>query len=163
MDDCLRLQLLDPLADLDLYREAYNFREPKKHLSAPRIDFETFTDTNPAHLTVGLFNGELQAVYFFVEVTPRHFDAHFTSRKGVAREVVLEGGRQVLDLILTHGGEEVSALIRPVNRPLRQFVTQLGMVEVEHVSFSACATETHESSIAGGATSAMFIKYAKRV
>jgi len=154
MEDLLSLRLLDPIADRDLFVTAYEFRQPKKHLSAPRIDFETFIDTNPTHLTIGLFNGELQVVYFFQEFQPRHFDAHFTSRKGVSRETVLEGGRQVLDLILSNGGEEVSALILPVNRPLRQFVAELGMARIGTMLF------TSVDDLAEDSKPRVFLKYA---
>ena len=130
------LRLLEPETDLELFREAYNWRTPKRHLSAPQLPFSQFSETNPTHLTIGLFNGELLAVYFLQEWEPTKYEAHFTSRKGVAREDLLQGAQAVLDLVLTHGGTEVSALILPANRPLRQFVTDLGMKRVNFSLFT---------------------------
>ncbi len=279
MEDLLRLQLLDPTTDRHLFETAYGWRKAKKHLSPPRIDFETFTDTDPTHLTVGLFNGDLLAIYFLQEWQPRHFEAHFTSRPLVSvvhychekrdlqlgrvqqftsnieeilldpprgiheelaqvtpsdnratdkghgsqlcggvqatretdsdtvrdmrvsslsnaprklqqatecsmalsampssatcncrriaqqrlRETLLWGGQQVLDLILSNGGEEVSALILPVNRPLQRFVKEVGMSYIATVNILHCVDGAKRDSIADGATSTTFIKYAKRV
>jgi len=154
------LVLLDPVADLDLYRQAYNFRVPKKHLFGPRISLEAFTDPIAQNLTFGLFNGELLAVYFFQEVEPSCFEAHFTSRKGTPREVLVEGARTVTDLCLEHGASEIYGLILAENRPLRQFVTDIGMKCDSRVIFtcvedlSGCNfyTRNHRT----------FLKYAKR-
>ncbi len=159
-----QLRLLDPVSDLDLYHEAFSWRQPKRHLSLPRIDWDDFTANNPTNLTIGLFNGELQALYFFQEYYPRHFEAHFTTRKGVPRETVLQGGKEVLDLILSNGGEQVDALILPVNRPLRRFVTQLGFTQVGHCEFSTCEDLLKGSSILtrNQRREQMFVRYAKR-
>jgi hypothetical protein len=158
------LRLLEPEKDLDLYRQAFEWRKPKKHLSPPRIDWEDFTANSPTNLTIGLFNGELQALYFFQEYYPRHFEAHFTTRKGVSRETVLQGGKQVLDLILSNGGEQVDALVLTINRPLRCFVTQLGFTQVGHCEFSTCEDLLKGSSIQARnqRREQMFVRYAKR-
>ena len=133
------LRLLEPETDLDLYREAFNWRTHKQHTSAPSMAFETFSSTDPTHLTFGLFNEELIAVYFLREWKPAHYEAHMTSRKNAPRETLLEGARAVLNLLLTNGAEEVGALILPSNRPLRRFVTQLGMARIATMKFLHCA------------------------
>jgi hypothetical protein len=82
----------------------------------------------------------------------------------VPRETVLAGGKQVLDLILSNGGEQVDALILPVNRPLRRFVTQLGFTQVGHCEFSTCEDLLKGSSILtrNQRREQMFVRYAKR-
>lgn len=81
----LTLRLLDPATDLALYREAYNWRsQPKPHIQPDRMSFDTFASNNPRHLTIGLFNGEMQALYFLREVEPGVFEAHFTSKPVVS-------------------------------------------------------------------------------
>jgi hypothetical protein len=135
MED-LRLQLLQPETDLELFKTSWGWRTPKGHISAEQMPFETYSATNATHLTVGLFNGELIAVYFFVEWAPLRYEGHFTSKRGVPRETLLVGARAILNGLLSNGALEVSALIRPANKPLRQFVTDLGMVKVGCVEFT---------------------------
>jgi hypothetical protein len=159
MDD-LRLQLLQPETDFDLYREAWGWRTPKRHISAEQMTFETFSATNPTHLTVGWFNSELLAVYFFQEWQPRHFEGHFTSRKGVSREILLRGAREILDLMLTNGADEVSALIRPENKPLRQFVTDLGMKYVGRELFT-CVNDLNNVILTQRNQRKVYVKYVK--
>jgi hypothetical protein len=163
MDDW-QLRLLDPVTDIDLYRDAFEWRKPKKHLSPPRIDWEDFTADSPTNLTIGLFNGQLQSLYFLQEYSPRHFEAHFTSRKQASRETVLAGGKQVLDLILANGGEQVDALVLTVNKPLRRFVTQLGMARIGTVNFLHCADVANGYTITtrNQRREQMFVRYAKR-
>jgi len=161
MDD-LRLQPLDPVVDLELYRIAYNWRStPKRHTSAPQLPFEAFTEINPTHLTIGLFNGDLLAIYFLREWEPTKYEAHFTSKRGVPRETLLLGAKAILNLMLDNGATEVAALILPTNRPLRQFVTELGMTKESHVIFT-CITETQGGSIEQRNKRPVFIKYVKR-
>jgi hypothetical protein len=82
MDGLLELRLLNPATDLHLYGQAYNWRRPKRRILPGRMSFAEFTDPNA--LAIGLFNGELLAVYFLHEVEPRVFQAHFTSRRNVS-------------------------------------------------------------------------------
>jgi hypothetical protein len=146
MEDLLTLRPLDPIDDLELYREAYDWRQtPKRHTSAPQLPFESFIDNDPTHLTIGLFNGELLAVYFLREWEPTKYEAHFTSKKNVPRETLLLGAKAILNLMLDNGATEVDALILPTNKPLRQFVTDLGMEYVEDLDFKYVSNETTES------------------
>jgi len=125
------------------------------------MPFETFTDTDPTHLTIGLFNGELLAVYFLREWEPARYEAHFTSRKGVPRETLLWGARQVMNLVLSNGGAEICALVLAENRPLRQFVTELGLQRVGMMRFTSCQNDTEASSIANKRNHRdVFVKYA---
>ena len=104
MGNSLTLRPLDPIDDLELYREAYDWRpKPKRHTSAPQLPFESFTEINPTHLTIGLFNGELLAVYFLREWEPTKYEAHFTSRRGAPRETLLLGAKAILNLMLDNG------------------------------------------------------------
>lgn len=162
-ESILELRLLEPNTDIDLYRTAFEWREHKRHTSAPSMSFETFSSTDPTHLTFGLFNGKLIAVYFLREWKPAYYEAHFTSRKNVSRETLLQGARAVLNLLLTNGAEEVGALILPANRPLRQFVTELGMKYVSRVFFT-CLKDLDECIFyPPSRNQRSFLKYAARV
>jgi hypothetical protein len=154
------LQLLDPVADIELFRESWSWRKPKTHISAEQMSFETFAANDPTHLTVGWFNSELLAVYFFQEWQPRHFEGHFTSKKGVSREILLRGAREILDLMLTNGADEVSALIRPENKPLRQFVADLGMKYVSRVFFT-CMNDLNNVILTQRNQRKVYVKYVK--
>jgi hypothetical protein len=160
MDDLLKLRLLDPVDDFACYRTAWNWRKPKKHISAQQMSFETFFSADPLHLTIGLFNPKLLAVYFFQEWQPRHFEGHFTSKKGVSREILLRGAREILDLMLTNGADEVSALIRPENKPLRQFVTDLGMKYVGRELFT-CVDDMNRVILTQRNQRKVYVKYVK--
>ena len=142
----LELRVLDPVVDTDLYREAYDWRpRHKPHVQPDRMSFETFASDNPYYLTIGLFNGEMQALYFLREVEPGVFEAHFTSRLGISREALLAGATEVARQILANGGIEIHAWVTPRNRPLRSFLESLGFTEVCQESFP-CA------SVSNGAT-----------
>jgi len=161
MED-LQLRLLEPETDLDLFRLAFSWRTPKKHLSGPQMSFEAFSETNPTHLTIGLFNGELLAVYFLREYDPARYEAHFTSKKGVPRDVLLQGARAVINLLLDNGAAEICALVLAANCPLRRFATDLGMKRECVIKFSSCAEMIQESSIQTRNQRGFFIKYATR-
>lgn len=130
----LELRLLDPAVDLPLYREAYNWRSGHRRVLPDRMSFESFTD--PHALAIGLFNGELQAVYFLHEVEPRVFQAHFTSQRGTNWNTLLEGAAEVAYQVLTNGAEEIEAWVTPRNRPLRTFLESLGFTEHQATLFN---------------------------
>lgn len=127
-----QLRLLSPSEDIELYRQAYSWRErPKKHVQPDRMSLEEFASDNPAHLAIGLFNGSLLAVYFLHETEPGNFQAHFTSRRGVPYFPLLEGARKVTKAVLQNGGSEIHAWITPRNRALKKFLEALHFHPVE--------------------------------
>jgi hypothetical protein len=130
----LSLRLLDPKTDSSLYEESYNWRKNKKHIQPDRMPFEVFASDNPLHLAVGLFNPEFIAIFFFIEIAPATFDSHFTSRKNVPREILVEGAKTVCELMLEHGAEELAARVLPVNTPLCRFVEELDFEFVSEIS-----------------------------
>jgi len=158
----LTLRLLDPTTDLDLYRQAFAWRKPKAHISGPQMAFEAFSADKPTRLTIGLFNGELQAVYFLREFEPKCYESHFTSRKGVSREVLVWGAKRIIELLLENGAAEICALILAGNRPLRRFVVDIGMTQESQILFT-CVKTLQESNIFSPRNQReMFIKYAAR-
>lgn len=140
----LELRLLDSTTDLALYREAYNWRDGHRRVLPDRMPFESFTD--PDALAVGLFNGELQAVYFLHEVEPCVFQAHFTSRRGMDWDTLLAGAAEVAYQVLANGAEEIHAWVTPRNKPLRSFLTLLGFTE-QCVSEFPCQNDTNGSTL----------------
>ena len=76
---------------------------------------------------MGLFKGDLCAVYMFIETAPKVFEAHFTARRGTDPAIVLAGGRTMVDWFHSQGAV-VTAEIVARNRPLRQFVETLDFV-----------------------------------
>jgi len=154
-----QLQPLDPTVDTGLYHEAYYWRAHKTHLQVDRMPLEMFTADDPTHLTVGLFAPDLVAVYFLREWEPRRYEAHFTSKRGTSRQLLLEAGANLLRIILSYA-DEVSALIVPANRALRQFVTELGFERVGMMQFFCCTDVSKEPTISVR-NQRRFIKYVK--
>lgn len=143
----LELRLLDPATDASLYREAYIWRpKHKSHVQPDRMSFEKFASNDPRHLTIGLFNGEMRALYFLREVEPRIFEAHFTSRPQTPREALLIGAAEVAYQILANGAEEIHAWVTPRNKPLRSFLESLGFT-VSCVSLFPCANVLNSSTL----------------
>ena len=139
----LELRLLDPLTDVELFREAYNWRpKSKKHVQPDRMPFEVFSAPDPSHIAVGAFNGEFLAVFFFHEFEPGCFESHFSSKRGTPREVLLTAAREVMNCFLENGARELTAWITERNAPLRTFVEALGFTEQDRrLKVSACAQD----------------------
>lgn len=156
------LALLDPATDLDLYSLAYAWRSsPKRHTQPDRMSFEDFTDPNA--LAIGLFNGELQAVYFLHETEPGVMQAHFTSRHNVSRETSLLGARLVAEQVLANGATEIHAWVTERNTPLRRFLTELGFVDTTRQQFP-CQNDTDGDTLPNerNQRSKTFVKYVLR-
>ena len=124
------LRLLDPTDDAHLFRLAYGWRErPKRHVQPDRMPFEEFAANRDDQIAVGLFNGELRAVYFLHETEPGNYQAHLTSERGVSRETLLDGAEQVIADFFSAGAAQIHAFVTERNTPLRVFLTQLGFIE----------------------------------
>jgi hypothetical protein len=157
--DCYTLRLLDLDTDLDLFREAYQWRDkPRSHAQPDRMSFADFTA--PDGIAVGLFNGELCAVYFLHETEPAKFQCHFTSRRKVSRIPLLTAARQIAHDFFAAGAVELHAWVTPRNRPLRSFLEAVGFYETGSQLFP-CQNDTGGSTLASGdATSVRcFVKY----
>lgn len=153
------LRLLDPATDRLLYELAYSWRTRRKsHVQPDRMPLETFASDDPRHLTIGLFNGELQAVYFLREWEPSKYEAHLTSRRDLPREVLLNGARAVASLLLTNGATEICAWVTKRNMPLRSFLTQLGFVETETTQIP-CASVSDCPTIPPERNHRIFVRY----
>jgi hypothetical protein len=131
--ESLTLRALDPVDDLQHYRDAYEWRGHKKPSRArpDMISFEDFNARDPSQIVMGLFNGQLCAVYLIIEIAPGIFDTHFTSKRGVSRNYVLAGARFLLSWLLENGAIEVLAFVSPYNKPLCQFVEAIGYEPTE--------------------------------
>ena len=131
----LELRSLDHQTDLDLFRESYSWRPAyRSRLQPDRAPFETFIADDPKQIVVGLFNGDLQAVYVTYEFEPGKFETHYTSHRKAPRENVLWGAQQILNIMLSNGAEEVLAYVSPQNKPLCRFVQDIGFSDpVEYV------------------------------
>ena len=154
------LRLLEPSTDLDLYREAYSWRKSKRRIQPDRLPFEEFAAESDTQLTVGLFNGELQAVYFLHETEVGDFQCHFSTRRGLSRDVALEGARHTARLLLTHGARQLHAWVTQRNRPLCSFLESLGFTETETRQFPL-RNDTDSGSLPfeGNQPSKTFVKY----
>lgn len=125
----LTLRALDPVSDLALFKESYNWRQsPKRNTRVNRMSFEDFAADDLHRVVMGLFNSHLCAVYMFIEVEPKRFEAHFSSRKDADVSEVFAGGKTMLNWFHSQGAI-VTAEIVEKNRPLRAFVEALGFKE----------------------------------
>jgi hypothetical protein len=126
------------------------------------MPLEVFAADDPRHLTVGLFNGELQAVYFLHEVEPSIYQAHFTSRRGLSREALLAGAAEVAHQVLANGGSEIHAWVTERNGPLRSFLTDLGFSCITTAQFNTGQNDTDGSTLPDerDQRQRVFVKYA---
>lgn len=131
----VELRVLDPTADIELFREAYSWRSPKKHLQPDRMPFEEFSKDDPSHIAVGVYDEHLVAVYFFQEYEAGRFESHFTSRKFVSRQILLEAAHLIITCFFSNGASQFIAWIVEQNRPLRSFVESLGFSASESREF----------------------------
>lgn len=152
------LRLLEPTADAKLFRLAYNWRQrPKSHVQPDRMPFEEFAADRDDQIAIGLFNGELRAVYFLHETEPGNYQAHFTSQRQVPRGSLLAGAEQVIDDFFRAGAIQIHAFVTERNTPLKVFLTQLGFTEAGTQQFP-CQNDTDVSNIPQRSTRA-FVKY----
>lgn len=158
-DPHLFLRALDPKADLDLFREIYNWRKHSSRLYPDKMSFEDFTSDDPSQIVMGLFNGSLCAAYLFREETRGSFDAHYSSRRGVSRNYVLAGGRWLVNWFMENGAQEVTAYVVEKNGPLRRFVEAVGFVSDGFVEFEGGQNDTEGGNVAPVRS---FVKYAVR-
>lgn len=157
------LRLLDPVDDADLFREAYSWRpKPKAHAQPDRMPFEEFAADHDDQITVGLFNGELRAVYFLHETEPGNFQAHFTSQRNVSRDALLAGAAQVARDFFAAGAKEIHAWVTKRNTALRLFLTTLGFKCVGETQF-CCAETEFRSTMPSDRNQRSFVKYSLKV
>lgn len=157
------LRLLDPVEDADLFREAYSWRPRSKvHVQPDRMPFEEFSAVRDDQITIGLFNGHLAAVYFLHETEPGNFQAHFTSQRGVPRDVLLMGAARVAQDFFAAGANEIHAWVTERNTALTHFLTQLGFECVERTQLSCIRAEL-SSTMPPDRNQRVFEKYSLKV
>lgn len=151
------LRLLDPATEQHLFAESYNWRAPKSHVQPDRMAFEDFAAINDTQITIGLFNGELQAVYFLQEVEPSVYQAHFTTRRGLSREIALQGARETAKLLLENGASQIDAWVT-IRSPLRRFLTDLGFQETGEQIICG-QNDTDDSKLLSDRNQREFLRY----
>lgn len=123
----LELRHLDAVRDIELFREAYNWRTLRsRRASGEQMPLEEFVADNPTQAVMGLFNGEFLAAYMVREYAPQHYDMHFTAKRQVPREYLVVGGMQLTNWLIKNGAVEVSAYIVARNTALRKFLEDCG-------------------------------------
>lgn len=123
----LELRHLNPETDVELFREAHNWRTLRsKRASGGQMPFEEFIAPNPIQAVMGLFNGEFLAAYMVKEYALQHYDLHFTAKRRAPRECLVAGGIQLTTWLIQNGAVEVSAIIVARNTALRKFLEDCG-------------------------------------
>lgn len=123
----LELRHLNPERDVELFREAHNWRTKRSlRASGGQMPFKEFIAPNPTQVVMGLFNGEFLAVYMVREYAPQCYDMHFTARRQAPRAYLIAGGIWLTSWLIESGAVEVSALIVARNKALRQFLEDCG-------------------------------------
>lgn len=132
----LELRLLDPIEDIELFREAYNWRpHPKRHAQTNRAPFESFISDDPRQMVIGLFNDQFIAAFVLYEFDPQRYECHFTSRRGSSKETLIEGGKQIRDACLQNGAKELCAWVTKRNLALKAYLESLGFSPAEEKEF----------------------------
>jgi hypothetical protein len=147
------LRSLDPKTEQHLFQTAYFWRnKPKKN----RLSFEDFAKDDPSQITLGLFNGELQAVYFFHEIAPNVMQAHFTSSRKTDKSLVLAGARTLVQWFEQNDLQMV-AYIHKRNTVLRRFVEDVGLVGLVDTEKSCCQNDTDGGTVSP--TTQLWVEY----
>lgn len=136
------LRALNPQTEIDLYQQAYNWRNSKRD----RMKFEDFAADTPNQIVLGLFNGELQAAYLLHEVEPNVYQCHFTSRRDAPKDAVLSAAKWIVDYFVA-SGLRLIALVEPRCVPLRHFSEAIGLAEVGQKEIT-CQTDTPSDTLA---------------
>lgn len=158
----MSLRLLDPVKDLELFREAYSWRSrPKKHAQPDRLPFEDFAAENPFHIVIGVFDeDEFVAAFLLWEYEAGQYEAHFTSRRHVDRTTLITAGHEIIRLFFENGARVITAWIIDRNSALRRFVADLGFEEILTQEIS-CETDTDCPRLPADAHPArVFVQYA---
>lgn len=153
----VKLRILDPQTDYDLFHEAYHWRTVKRRSQPDRAPFETFIANDPRQTVIGLFNDDLLAVFLFYEYEPLRFEGHFTSRRSVSREILVEGGKLVVNTFLQSGAKDICAWITIRNTALRRYVEELGFQPKETKEFPLHLVNNERTL---PTESKLFVKYA---
>jgi hypothetical protein len=132
----LELRILDPVTDVELFREAFHWRSRKRHVGANESTLEDLLSDDPRQITIGVFNGEYCAMFLLYEDEPSKFSAHFTSKRGTSRETLVEAGVKIRDAFMENGATELSAWVTKRNSALKRYLTALGFEPMCHKTFS---------------------------
>ena len=132
----IELKLLDPQTDLELFKEAWRWRAHKRHVGAREAVFEDVIDPDPRQTVIGVFNGQFCAMYLLYEDSPGVFNAHFSSKRGTSKELLIEAGLQIREAFMQNGAIELCAWVTVRNKALKSYLEALGFVPTERKSLA---------------------------
>lgn len=141
----LELKILDPATDLELFREVYDWRKPKKHVQPDKIPFESFIAEDPLQIVIGVFNGQFIAAFLLNEFEPGRFECHFSSKRGTPRETLVKGGEIIRDAFFQNGAKELCAWVTVRNVALKGYLEALGFTPGEIKAFPKRISENSDS------------------
>jgi hypothetical protein len=132
----LLLKVLDPVEDIFFFQDAYSWRKDKKHAQPDRTSFKDFVSRDERQIVIGAFNGDFLAVFLLYEWQKGgYYEAHFTSKRGIPRPILIDAGKMVRDAFFQNGAQELCAWIVKRNSALRGYLEDLGFVAVEEKEF----------------------------
>ena len=121
----LIIRSINPQTERELLEVAYLWRpgKPRKN----RMPFDQFAADYPNQVVMGLFNGDLIAVYFFHQIGETEYQAHFSADRKADRSAVLAGAKQLVEWF-QQNGLQMSAFVHKRNTALRRFVESAGLM-----------------------------------
>lgn len=130
----LSIRRLDPDADWELYREAYEWRDQKRAASdLPTefyIPFDVLTNPQPNEVLMGMFNGKLQAAFLLQDRGRNVVEAHFTTMPGIKQEDLVAGTLTIKNKLFEYGTREIYGWLREkharLRHPVRRFAETVG-------------------------------------
>lgn len=132
----LLLRSLDPVTERHLFEVAYNWRlKPKRHTQPDRMPLEDFAATDPTQVVLGLFNGELQAVYLARDVGNARCELHYTCQRHTPREYLVWAGGTIVNWLRGNGWREVGVWLIPRNRAYVRMAEDCGLSQCESAEF----------------------------
>ena len=130
--DKLIIRALDPDVDWIHFRDAYNWRTQKRLARMPEgvVSFEDFSNPLPNEAALGMFNGQLEALFLIQDRGMGLFEVHFTNRQGLEKDLLAAGALTVKNRLFEQGAREIYGWLREKharpNHPIRRFAESIG-------------------------------------
>jgi hypothetical protein len=99
------------------------------------MPFERFAADDPSQIVMGLFNGELIAVFMFHELEPGCYQAHFSTQRKADRIAVLSAAAKLVEWFKENDLQMV-AFVTVRNKPLQRFIENAGLYSRKPVSIN---------------------------
>lgn len=128
------IRLLDPEKDMDLLREAWDWRDDaprwfQESLAIDKESWDDFVSGSKDEWHYGIFSDGLMAVVRLIQSSPRVFNIHLSARRKTDFEVLLTAGKSIRDYLFDKGVLGFYGYLPTVNRGVSKLYEELGFTD----------------------------------